>query len=341
MNSTAVRFGVVARVASGVFARYGYALFASILLAALLIANVIRDPSLLTSSNALDTFSTFAPLLVLTIAVTPSMLSGHGGIDLSLGPYAGFATVLIGTYLNVGTLGTPWVVVPLILAGGLVLGLLNGLLVTVVRLQPIIATLGTYLILSGLAENYAPGSGGTVPQWVTNISGNVVDIVIVLIVILVWLIGKRTQFFTWLMAVGRDDRTAYSSGISVTVVRTTAYAIGGLLAGVAGIVLTALISGASSTVGAPYTLTAIAAAALGGTSLAGGSGGLLGAVVGALDIFFVENLITLANVSPFALNLVYGAILVVALIINAAVARRSASRLLMSGGDEVRASSVA
>lgn len=339
--STRIRSGIIVRLASSMFIRYGYALFATVLLVGLLIVNVIRDPSLLTSSGTLDTFSTLAPLLVLAIAMTPSMLSGHGGIDLSLGPYAGFATVLVGTYLNAGALGSPWVVVPLILAGGLALGLVNGLLVTVVRLQPIIATLGTYLIVSGLAENYAPGSGGTVPAWVTNISGHILDVIIVLCVILIWLIGKRTQFFTWLMAVGHDDRTAYSSGIPVVAVRTAAYAIGGILAGVAGIVLTALISGASSTVGAPYTLTAIAAAALGGTSLAGGSGGLLGAIVGALDIFFIENLITLANVSPFALNLVYGAILVVALIINAAVARRTTGRSLIGGVDEVSASSLA
>ena len=130
------------------------------------------------------------------------------------------------------------------------------------------------------------------------------------------------------MAVGRDDRAAYAAGIPVTAVRTTAYVLGGLLAGVAGITLTALIGGADSTVGPTYTLTAVAAVALGGTSLAGGLGGMLGAVVGALDIFFVENILTIFNVSPFVVNLAYGVILVVALVINAAVSRRSRRRRL-------------
>lgn len=308
------------------FERYGYATFATLLLVVLLVLNIVRDPSLLTSSGALQTFSTFAPLALLAIAITPSLLSGHGGIDLSLGPYAGFATVLIGTSFNSGVLGQPYLVIPLILLIGLLLGLINGLLITVVRLQPIIVTLGTYLVISGLAAHYSPGSGGTVPSWIANISGSLTDVIIVGLVIAAWLIGKRTHYFTWLMAVGRDDRTAYASGIPVTAVRTTAYAVGGLLAGVAGIALTALISGADSTVGPSYTLTSVAAVALGGTSLGGGAGGLLGAIVGALDIFFIENLLTLANVSPFALNLVYGVILVCALIINAAVARRSGSR---------------
>jgi ribose transport system permease protein len=296
------------------------------LLVGLLIANVVRDPQMLTSSGALQTFSTFAPLALLAIAVTPSVLSGRGGIDLSLGPYAGFVTVLIGTSFNSGVLGEPYVLIPLVMVIGLGLGLLNGLLVTVVRLQPIIVTLGTYLVISGLASYYSPGSGGTVPSWIDGISGSVTDVVIAGVVVVAWLVWKRTQYFTWLMAVGRDDRPAYVSGISVIRVRTVAYAVGGLIAGVAGLELTALISGADSTVGSSYTLTSIAAVALGGTSLGGGYGGLLGAIVGALNIFFIENLLTLANVSPFALNLVYGVILVVALIINGATARRSGLR---------------
>lgn len=318
--------GHVRRLAATTFSRYGYATFATLLLIVLVVLNVARDGDLLTTSGALFTFTTFAPLALLAIAVTPSILSGHGGIDLSLGPYAGFATVLIGTHLNTGALGQPYAVVPLILAGGLLLGIINGLLVTVVRLQPIIVTLGTYLAVTGLAQQYSPGSGGSVPDWISSISSSWTDVIIVALVAVAWLIAKRTHFFTWLLAVGRDDRTAYASGISVTKVRTAAYAVGGLLAGVAGIALTALISGSDSTVGSSYTLTSIAAVALGGTSLAGGAGGLLGAIAGALDIFFIENLLTLANVSQFALNLVYGAILVAALIVNGLVGQRSARR---------------
>jgi ribose transport system permease protein len=317
---------VLRRALSASFERYGYAAFATVLLIGLLIANAVRDPTLLTSSGALETFSTFAPLALLALAVTPSLLSGHGGIDLSLGPFAGLITVLIGTRFNSGALGSAWVIVPMVVVLGLALGLINGVLVTLLRVQPIIATLGTYLVVSGLASNYSPGSGGTVPNWIANIPGSSIDVVIAVIPVVGWLLWKRTHYFTWLMAVGRDDRAAYAAGISVTRVRIAAYAVGGILAGVAGLTLTALISGSDSTVGPSYTLTSVAAAALGGTSLAGGAGGLLGAIVGALDIFFIENLLTLANVSPFAINLVYGLILIVALIMNAAIARRSGSR---------------
>lgn len=303
-------------------ARYGYAAFASLLLIVVFAINVILDPSLVTGSGALAAWSTLVPLLLLSVAVTPSLLSGHGGIDLSLGPFAGLCTVLIGRYFNVGLLGQPYVVIPTIVILGLVLGLVNGLLVTVVRVQPIIATLGTYLIITGIANHYSPSSGGTVPAWVTGLSGSFVGVLIGLAIVVLWLFMKRTHFYMWLLAVGFDDRTAYASGIPVAKVRASAYVIGGLVAGVAGLLLTALISGGSSSIGPSYTLTSIAAAALGGTSLAGGRGGLLGSCVGALDIFFIENLLTLTNVSVFALNLAYGGILVLAVVANSVIARQ-------------------
>lgn len=306
------------------FRRYGYAAFATFVFVGLLIANAVLDPALVTTTGFRDAFSTFAPLVLLAMAVTPSVLSGHGGIDLSLGPFAGFCTVLIGTYLNTGVLGQAYVVVPAVLGMGLVLGLVNGVIVTIGRLQPIVVTLGTYLVVTGLADHYSPGSGGTVPGWVGAISGGWSDVGIVAGSIVAWLALTRTHYYRWLLAVGRDDRTAYASGMSVAAVRTTAYVIGGLLAGIAGLLLTALISGSDSTVGPNYTLTSIAAVALGGTSLAGGAGGVLGSVVGALDIFFIENLLTLANVPVFSLSLAYGGILVVAVVINGVVGRQSA-----------------
>jgi ribose transport system permease protein len=314
--------GELGKTGLHLFASYSYAAFGAVLLVVLLAVNIAFDPTLLNPADIMGPVSTLAPLTVLAMAQTPPVLSGNGGIDLSLGTFAGLCTVLIGTFLNSGALGSTYVVIPLVLCLGIVLGLVNGLLVTVIRLQPIIATLGTYLIVSGLADHYAPGSGGRVERWVADISGSIVDVAIIALVILGWLVLQRTRYFTLLLAVGRDDRTAYASGVPVTRVRTLAYVLGGLIAAVAGLLLTALIGGADSTVGPSYTLTSIAAVALGGTSLAGGRGGILGSIIGALTIFFIENLLTLANVSVFTLNLAYGLILVAALVANAAVARR-------------------
>ncbi len=299
-----------------------YAGVASILFVVLVIMNGIRDPELLSSSGLVSACATAGPLVLLALAVTPAMLTGRGGIDLSLGPLAGFITVMIGSYMHAGIVGSPLVVVPACLALGAVTGAVNGAIVTVFRVQPIVVTLGTYLVLSGLADTYSPSTGGVIPVWLGRWAGSLVGgipvaVVLVIIVGAVWRLLSRTQYYTWLMATGADDRVAYTSGRNVGLVRLTAYVFGGVVAAVAGLSLTALISGGSSSVGPPYTLVSVAAVALGGTSLAGGKGGMFGSVIGAVDIFLIENVLTVLNVNVFGLDLVYGAILIVAVVGNA------------------------
>lgn len=138
---------------------------------------------------------------------------------------------------------------------------------------------------------------------------------------------QRTAFRRNLVAVGGDERVAYTAGINVARVRASAYVLSGGLAAVAGITLTAMLGSADPTVGPPYTLTSIAGTALGGISLAGGRGGLLGAAAGGAILFLVENRLTLARVSVFHLQIAYGAILIVALAINSLGERYHRSRL--------------
>jgi ribose transport system permease protein len=114
------------------------------------------------------------------------------------------------------------------------------------------------------------------------------------------------------MATGSDDRAAFTASVNVAAVRLMAYTLGGVFAGVASLSLTALIGSADPNVGPPYTLLAISSVALGGVSLAGGRGGLLGAAIGALNIFLLQSVLTFFNVSTFVLQVAYGAILVVA-----------------------------
>ncbi|MER8799422.1 hypothetical protein [Mesorhizobium sp. M0998] len=125
------------------------------------------------------------------------------------------------------------------------------------------------------------------------------------------------------MAVGSDDRAAYTAGIPVTKVRFIAYVMTGILAACAGLMLTALIGSADPNIGPTYTLIAIAAVALGGVSLAGGRGGLAGAAIGAVDIFLLQSVLTAFNVSTYVLQIAYGAILVVAVIMTALQERLS------------------
>jgi ribose transport system permease protein len=148
-------------------------------------------------------------------------------------------------------------------------------------------------------------------------------------IFLLWWLVRRTPYYDQLMAVGSDDRAAYTAGVPVTKVRFIAYVMTGVLAGIAGLMLSALIGSADPNIGPTYTLIAIAAVSLGGVSLAGGKGGLVGAAVGAIDIFLLQSLLTAFNVSTYVLQVAYGAILVAAVILTALrdrLAQRGASR---------------
>jgi ribose transport system permease protein len=246
------------------------------------------------------------------MASTPAVLAGRGGVDVSVGPLMGLANALVVVVLGQRLgLDSPLVVVPAVVLLGLAVGLINGVLAAVVRIQPIIATLGTYLIINGVTLTILPAPTGTVPEWLRGLSLGW-SILPPLAILIVWGIVRRLPYYDLLMATGSDDRDAYTAGVNVTGVRILAYALTGVFAGIASLSLTALIGSADPAVGPSYTLLAISAIALGGVSLAGGRGGLIGATIGALDIFLLQNALTYFNVSTFVLQVAYGTVLVVA-----------------------------
>ena len=135
--------------------------------------------------------------------------------------------------------------------------------------------------------------------------------------VVAWLSLKQLPYYEYLMAVGSDDRAAYTAGVPVGMVRFLSYVITGLFAGMAGLMLTALIGSADPNVGPSFTLLAISAVALGGVGLGGGRGGFLAAAVGAVDIFLLQSALTYFNVTTFVLQIAYGLILVVSVSVNA------------------------
>lgn len=296
---------------------YGYAGLAVGLFVVLMALNVWLNPARFAPTAWGTLIGLAAPLMMAAIATTPVILGGRGGIDVSVGPLMGFVNAVV-VQVVIGDLGlaSPFVVVPAAILLGAAVGAVNGALATIVRIQPIVATLGTYLILAGLTLVLVPAPTGTVPVWLKSLAGPA-SVVPFLVVGLAWLWLKRRPWYEMLMAAGSDDRAAYTAGVPVTAVRLLAYVLSGALGGVAGLLLTALIGSTDPTIGPTYTLIAISAAALGGVSLAGGRGGLLGAVIGAADIFLLQSALTYFNVSTFVLQIAYGAILVAAVSLNA------------------------
>jgi ribose transport system permease protein len=271
-----------------------------------------------------------SPLVLLAMAQAPVVLSGGGGLDLSVGPAAGLVSVILAAGLIAHQVSVAWIVVLAAVVVGALIGALNGTLVAIVRIPPIIATLATYLVFAGLATQVLASPTGYLPEWMswfTETDGIVPNVLwIILLVGALWWLLSRTAYWRNLRLVGSNDRAAYTAGVPVTAVRFTAYLLTGVMTGIAGLVLTAVLGGADSTVGPTYTMLAIASVALGGLSLAGGRGGLLGAACGAVLLFLIQNYLTLTEASSFVLEAAYGVVLVVAIVVNGAWDHRRKNR---------------
>lgn len=306
------------RKLSALFAGRADLRLAAILFVILIIANVALNPVRFMPSNWGSVLGLAAPRLLAALAVTIPFLAGRGSIDISVGPLMGLINVILVQWLLIDLgVTSPLIIIPAAIILGLLSGALNGFLAAILRIQPIVATLGTYLIYSGLALTILPSPAGSIPPWMTMLSGPL-SFVPVGAAMIIWLIVKRLPYYELLMATGSDDRAAFTAGINVPMVRFWAYVLAGLFGGLASLSLTALIGSGDPNIGPGYTMIAIAAVALGGVSLAGGVGGLAAAMLGAADIFLLQNLLSYFNVSSFILQLTYGAVLVLAVCLNSA-----------------------
>jgi ribose transport system permease protein len=314
--------------------RNSYAAVPLVLLIVLFVVNAAVQPQFLAQQSWATSMSVLCPTALTAMAMTLPVLSGNGGLDLSVGPLAGFMTVLISTILVPAGITTPELVIPIVVVFGLLSGAINGLLIAYVRLPAIIATLGMYLFYQGLGTEVLPQAGGNVPVWVVKLNGSFGPIpavwVVFAVIALLWTLVSRGAYIRNLLAVGGDERAAFTAGVNVARLRLITYMIGGVLACLGGLMLTGLIQSGDGTVGPPYTISALTAVALGGISLAGGRGGLLGAALGGAVLFLIQELLTDAHVSVYQVSIVDGIILILALALNGTVEhlrrRASASR---------------
>jgi ribose/xylose/arabinose/galactoside ABC-type transport system permease subunit/ABC-type multidrug transport system ATPase subunit len=293
----------------------------AVLAVALLIANFIAQHSLLSWSAWPVTLAELATPALLAMASTPAILGG--GIDISVAPLFTLVSVMIEVALLGHGITSAFVVIPVAVAAGALIGAVNGVLVNYGRYQAVVATLCMNFILSGFALGYAPSPASGTTGWLTSLGstwGGVPGGLILLAVpLLAWWGLGRTPFVKTLLAVGGSETTAYTAGVNVAAVRTLAYTFGGAIAGLAGVAIVAQLHQAEADAGfvTPFILLALAAVAIGGTSMTGGRGGLLGALLGAAVIFLIENLLGALGLSSFWSQAVYGATLIVAVVFAA------------------------
>lgn len=302
-------------------------MFALLLAVFLAIVNLIADPTWGKPSGWPEELATVAPFVLLAMASTPAIVSGGGGLDISVGPLAVVInTMLVVWFLPHSGLSSPLVAIPLLLLIGAAVGAINGLLITVLRFEPVIATLCAFFILSGVALTIASEPVGIEgAQWLKDLGNQVGPIPGALLLMgfpcAVWYALSRTTFHDALYAVGGNDATAYSSGVDIGKARVIAYALGGLFAATAGIALSAVLLAANANNVALYSLVALAAVALGGTPLGGGRGGLVGSIMGAACIYELQTLLGALDVSATWNQVVYATLLIVGVIVGALLQR--------------------
>ena len=216
-----------------------------------------------------------------------------------------------------------WLAVPTALLTGLLLGLVNGALITFLNVPPFIVTLGTLTALRGVA--YLVANGTTVINrdinfaWIGNsYIGPLPWLVIIalLTVAVSWFVLRQTVLGVQIYAVGGNERAARLTGIKVNRVLLFVYGVSGLLSGLAGIMSSSRLYSATGLLGQGYELDAIAAVILGGTSFTGGIGTIIGTLFGALIIAVLNNGLTLLNMSYFWQLVVKGLVIIVAVIID-------------------------
>ncbi|MGP3534873.1 ABC transporter permease [Microbacterium sp. RD1] len=297
--------------------------FAAVFVVIAIALNIVVLPSVAAVGQIPSTLAAFAPFALLGMASAPSILSGHGGLDLSVAPTMGLINILLVTGIVGGPLASPAVALPVCLLIGLAIGTINGLAVAVLRFPAVIATLCMFFVLSGLSLLLVPTPLTAPPNWTDALATTFGPIPGAALTIgaplLLWGALRATGYTRVLLAVGDNEVAAYTSGVPVWAVRVSAYALGGLLAAAAGIALTGLVRTADANLSGPYVLVALAAVAIGGVSLAGGSGGMLGPLLGAASIYLLSLLLTSMRVSAEWVNVAYGAALLLAVVGNAAL----------------------
>jgi ribose transport system permease protein len=276
-------------------------------------------PYFLTVSNLLNVAQQTVINAIIAVGMTFVIISA--GIDLSVGSILAFAGIVLAQALHAG-----WPLPLAVLAGlavGAACGLVNGLLITLGRLPPFIATLGMMSVARGaalLATGGRPVSGfGVSFRWLANGRLAAVPAAVVLMVLVygaAHFVLRRTKFGRYVYAVGGNEEAALLSGVPVGICKIAIYGSCGGLAGLAAVVLTSRLNSAQPIAGLSYELDAIAAAVIGGASLMGGEGSVLGTLVGALIMGVLRNGLNLLGVSSFVQQVLIGAVIIAAVLLD-------------------------
>ena len=281
----------------------------------------VLNPAFLQVNNLLNLMRQLIINGFIALGMTFVILTG--GIDLSVG-----STLALTSAIFAGLLqgGMPTILAILISLGlGLVLGLLNGILITKGKLAPFIVTLATMTIFRGLTLVYMDGRpiAGPKDDFAFQFLGKgqffgipFQVILFIIAYLILWILLTKTSYGRKIYAVGGNEKASFISGIKIDKVKILVYVISALMAVLSGLVLTSRLNSAQPTAGSAYEMDAIAAVVLGGTSMTGGSGSLTGTLIGILILGVLNNGLNLLGVSSFYQQIVKGVVILIAVLID-------------------------
>ena len=264
----------------------------------------------MTVENSENLTVQIAPLLLVALGQTLVILTG--GLDVSVGAIIGLTSAIMSLPLS------PFVSLPLALGAAALVGAWNGTLVDRLNIHPIVVTLASSTVVTGIALLLRPTPGGIVPPALVSLVNMhflglpMAVFWIVIFVGLAMFLLQRTRFGLHLVSVGGSPANARLAGIKVNRTVICSYMLCALFAAVSGLFLTGRISSGDATVGLTFTLDSIAAVALGGTQFTGGIGGAFGTLFGSVLLGLLSNGMNLLNVSPFLQSILNGLLLLLA-----------------------------
>lgn len=309
--------------------------FAALLI--LLIVGALVNPNFIGLTNLANVATRSAFIAI--IAVGATFVISSGDLDLSVGSMVAFVASLMILFMNSGAIADPGLMIAAAMALAIVIGslcgLANGLITTVGKIEPFIATLGTMGIYRGLTTWLSQGGAITLrdaeqqafyrPVYFGSILGVPVPIVIILVVTAIAaFVLYRTRYGRHVVAVGSNRDVARYSGIAVDRVRTIAFVIQGLCVAIAVLLYVPRLGSTSATTGILWELQAITAVVVGGTALKGGAGRVWGTICGAFILELVGNIMLLSNfISEYLIGAIQGTIIIIAMLVQRSLARKA------------------
>lgn len=287
----------------------------------LIIIVSVLNPSFLEPLNILNLLRQVSINALIAFGMTFVILTG--GIDLSVGSILALSSAFIANMLVSGFEPILAIIIGCFLGG--MMGMINGLMITQGKMAPFIATLATITIFRGLTLVYTDGNPitGLGDSMTFQLLGRgyqfgipVPAITMIITFAVLWVILHKTSFGRKTYAIGGNEKAAIVSGIKVSRFKIMIYSLAGLFSALAGAILTSRLNSAQPTAGTSYELDAIAAVVLGGTSLSGGRGRIVGTLIGALIIGTLNNGLNLLGVSSFYQMVVKGIVILIAVLIN-------------------------